>query len=256
MLRGLYTAYTGMRTQQEKMDTISNNLANVDTAGFKKDHVVLSSFKEVLTYKLNDPERVNAQNIGKMSLGVKIDEIYTDHVQGSLKQTDDNLDIALQGQGMIKVGELGADGTMVEKYTRDGSLKVDQQGRLVTNDGLFVLGQENEILLLDQSNVRINKDGSIYSKEVKLGQIQVVGIEDNTSLRKQGASLYIATEDTVETAFEGSIEQGFLESSNANSIEGMINMIATMRTYETNQKIIQTYDGTLDKAVNSVGAVR
>lgn len=255
MLRGLYTAYTGMRAQQDKMDTISNNLANVDTAGFKKDHVVLTSFKEVLTYKINDPERYGSDHIGEMSLGVKVDEIYTDHVQGSLKQTDEPLNIALQGQGMMKVGEMNADGTMTEKYTRDGSLNIDQDGRLVTNDGLFVLGEEGGIITLDQYNVRINRDGTIYSNENRMGKIQLVGIEDMKTLRKQGSSLYIGTENTVETAFTGIVEQGFLESSNANSIEEMINMINVMRTYESNQKIVQTYDTSLEKAV-TIGSVQ
>lgn len=256
MLRGLYTGYTGMRAQLERMDTISNNLANVDTVGFKKDQVILSSFKEVLTYKLNDPEVPHSKNIGTMSLGVKVDEIHTDHLQGSMKQTDQHLDIALQGQGMMIVGELLEDGTMVEKYTRDGSLKIDQQGRLVTGDGLFVLNTDSEVITLDRMDVRINKDGSIYSRETFMGKIKVVGIEDAKTLRKQGSSLYIGTEDTVETAFEGSVEQGFLESSNANTIVEMVNMISVMRSYETNQKVIQTYDATLEKAVNNVGAVR
>lgn len=256
MLRGLYTAYTGMRTQQDRMDAISNNLANVDTAGYKKDQVVLSSFKEVLTYKINDPERVSSQQIGKMSLGVNVDEVYTDHMQGSLKQTDESLDIALQGQGMMKVGQLNADGSMNEKYTRDGSLNLDQEGRLVTNDGLFVLNEEGGIITSDSYNVRINKDGSIYANETNIGKIQLVGIEDMKSLRKEGASLFIGTEATVETAFEGTVEQGFLETSNTNSIEEMINMINVMRTYESNQKVIQTYDTTMDKVVNSVGTIR
>lgn len=256
MLRGLYTGYTGMRSQLEKMDTISNNLANVDTVGFKKDQVILTSFSEVLTYKLNDPEVPHSKNIGTMSLGAKVDEIYTDHMQGSLKQTDQLLDIALQGQGMIKVGELQADGSIVQKYTRDGSFKIDQQGRLVTNDGLFVLGEEDLPITIGSENVRINDDGSIWNSEVRMGKINVVGIEDPLTLRKQGSSLYTATDATVEIAFTGTIEQGFVESSNANSIEEMINMINVMRSYETNQKIIQTYDSTLDKAVNQVGAVR
>jgi len=256
MFRGLYTAYTGMRSQQEKMDTISNNLANVDTAGYKKDQVVSASFKEMLTLKINDPEVPYSTSIGKMSLGISSQEIHTDHLQGSMKQTDESLNIALQGQGMIKVGRMNEDGTMTERYTRDGSFMLDQEGHLVTSEGLFVLGEENTVLTLDQYDVRINKDGSIYSNEVRLGQIQIVGIEDTKTLRKEGGSLYVGTEETVEVPFVGTVEQGFLESSNANSIEEMINMINVMRTYESNQKIIQTYDATMEKVVNNVGSIR
>lgn len=256
MLRGLYTAYTGMRGQQDKMDTISNNLANADTIGYKKDQVVLKSFDEVLMYKINDPEKVMGEKIGSMSLGVKVDEIYTDHMQGSFKQTDGPLDIGLQGQGMIKLGEMSEDGSMSEKYTRDGSLKLDQQGRLVTNSGLFVLNTEGEVITLPTDQVRINQSGVIYSNEKMMSQIQIVDFEDMGSLRKEGASQYIKTKDTIEKEFSGTVEQGFLESSNTNSIEEMINMMAVMRSYESNQKIIQTYDATLDKAVNSIGVVR
>lgn len=256
MLRGLYTAYTGMKSQQNKMDTISNNLANVNTTAYKKDQVVLSSFKEMLTYKINDPEAYSTKNIGKMSLGVNVDEVYTDHTQGSMKQTDESLDIALQGQGMIKVGQLNNDGTMTEKYTRDGALKLDQESRLVTGDGLFVLDEEGSPMTLSGNDVRIDKNGSVSSKENLLGQIQLVGIEDMKTLRKEGANVYIATEDTVEMAFGGTVEQGFLETSNASSIEEMVNMISVMRSYESNQKVIQTYDSTMDKIVNEVGSVR
>lgn len=255
MFRGLYTAYTGMNVQQARMDAISNNLANIDTTGYKKDQVIVKSFKEVLTYKINDPEMVASQQIGKMSLGVSVDMVDIDYMQGSLKQTDEALNVALQGSGMIKVGSLSEDGTMVEKYTRDGSFLIDQQGRLVTNEGLFVLGDEG-IITLDQYDVRISRDGSVYSNENLIDKIKIVGIEDGNTLRKQGSNVYIGTADTVETEFTGTMEQGFLESSNASSIEEMINMINVMRTYEANQKIIQTYDATMEKVVNNIGSVR
>lgn len=255
MLRGLYTAYTGMRTQQEKMDAVANNLANVDTVGYKKDQMVQESFKEILTYKINDPEVPHTQGIGKMSLGVKVSQVYTDHMQGSLKQTDDLLNVAIQGDGFIKVGKYQEDGSLMTKYTRDGSFNLDQDGRLVTNDGLFVMGEVGEINL-NSYKIRINSDGTIYDGENRMDQIQMVSFEDNNTLRKEGSSLYTTAEGAVEKAFEGTLQQGFVEASNVNSIEEMINMISTMRTYESNQKVIQTYDATMDKVVNSVGAVR
>lgn len=256
MFRGLYTAYTGMRTQQQKMDAISNNLANVDTTGYKKDQMVQNSFKEILTYKINDPEVPHSQNIGRMSLGVHVSHVYTDFTQGSLKQTDDQKNVALQGKGFFKVGEMGEDGTMTTKYTRDGSFNLDQQGQLVTNDGLFVLGEEDAPIALGQGDFRINRDGTIYQNENLLGAMQLVDFEDTQTLRKQGSSLYITTDASVEKLFEGTVEQGFLESSNSNSIQEMIDMIATSRIYESNQKIIQTYDATMEKVVNNVGVVR
>lgn len=256
MFRGLYTGYTGMTTQQLKMDTIANNLSNADTVGYKRDRTIQTSFSEVLTYKINDPEIASAQNIGSMSMGVKLNEVYTDHSQGSMKQTDNLTDIALQGEGYMVVGEYNADGTYTLKYTRDGSLGLDQQGRLVSRDGLFVMGLDDQPITLSTDNFRINRDGSIYENENLVGTIKLVAVTDEGTMRKEGSSLYVTTDTTELTDFGGTVEQGFLEASNANSIEEMINMITTMRSYEANSKIIQTYDATMDKAVNSVGVVR
>ncbi len=256
MFRGLYTAYTGMRTQQQKMDAISNNLANVDTAGYKKDTMVQNSFKEILTYKINDPELSHSENIGKMSLGVRVSQVYTDFLQGSLKQTNEQNNLAIQGTGFFKVGQLNDEGTMDVKFTRDGSFNLNQQGELVTNDGLFVLGGEDSPITLGLGDYRINKSGSIYQSDQLVGQMQVMDFEDLQSLRKEGSSLYRTTDASVEKAFEGTVQQGFIETSNANSIQEMVEMIATSRSYEANQKIIQTYDATMDKVVNSVGTVQ
>lgn len=256
MFRGIYTAYTGMRTQQQKMDSISNNLANADTVGYKKDQMVQESFAEVMTHKINDPEMPHSESIGGMTLGVKVSEVYTDFVQGSLKQTDDPLNVALQGEGFMKVGKVQSDGSIETRYSRDGSFNLDQLGRLVTNDGLFVLGEDDNPITLSSNQMRINKDGSIYENEENRGQIQMVNFENLNTLRKEGNNLFITTEASEEKAFEGTLSQGFLESSNTSSIEEMINMITTTRTYETNQKVIQTYDATMDKVVNSVGTVR
>ena len=256
MFRGLYTAYTGMRTQQEKMDAISNNLANVDTVGFKKDSMIQESFKEILTYKIHDPEMVQTQNIGKMSLGVTVSQVYTDFSQGSMKQTDNFLDAAIQGEGFFRVGMVKEDGSLDIKYTRDGAFKLGADGRLLTNDGLWVLGEEDQPITVPDNRYRLNRSGEIHYDEALLGKVQIVAFEDAQTLRKQGNNLYVTTYASVETDFTGTVEQGFLESSNANSIQEMIDMIATSRTYETNQKVIQTYDATMDKAVNNVGVVR
>lgn len=255
MFKGLYTAYTGMLTQQRKMDAISNNLANVDTAGFKKDNMIQESFEEILTYKIHDPEMVQNEKIGRMSLGVQVNQVYTDFSQGSMKQTYSQLDAAIQGKGFFKVGEPGEDGNMAIKYTRDGSFKMDQQGRLVTNDGLFVMGENDEPITIPLGDFNINKKGQVLSKSNPVNSIQMVDFEDLQTLRKQGENLYVVTDASVEKNFEGTVEQGFLESSNTNSIQEMIDMIATTRAYEANQKIIQTYDETMSKAVNNIGSV-
>ena len=255
MFRGLYTAYTGMLTQQQKMDGISNNLANVDTTGYKKDRMIQQSFDEILTYKLNDPEVPQGESIGKMSLGVKVSQVFTDFSQGSMKQTDNLLDVALQGEGFFKVGEVNDQGSMDIKYTRDGSFNISQNGQLVTKDGLFLLGEDDASVQLGFEDFRVNNDGSIYQNEELMNKIQVVNFEDDQTLRKQGSSLFTTTDTSVIKEYEGTIVQGFLETSNVNTINEMIEMIATTRTYEANQKMIQTYDATMEKVVNSVGSL-
>jgi flagellar basal-body rod protein FlgG len=252
MVRGLYSAYTGMVAQQQKMDIVSNNLANVDTTGFKKDGAIFKSFKDAYTFKINDPETSMANKIGTLNQGVNLDRIYTDHTQGSLKQTDDPLNIAIDEQGMIVVGKKDKDGNVIEHYTRDGSLAISSTGDLITKDGYNVLGNNGPIKL-DNNHITIDRKGNIYSDNKFIDKIKLVNIDNKDTLRKVGNNIYSSTEDTTTKEFTGKIEQGFLEASNVNSVEEMIEMINVMRAYESNQKIITTYDSILEKSVNSIG---
>ncbi len=254
MLRGLYTAYTGMLAQQQKMDTISNNLANVNTIGFKKDAAVFEAFEDVYKIKINDPEAIGQKSIGKGNLGVKVGEIYTDFTQGTFQQTDSPIDLALEGSGMFVIGVPNGDGELSYKYTRDGSFNMDSQGRLVTQEGFFLIG-ENGPITLANTNVRISEEGNIFSGAELADKVRIVDFENLNQLKKVGSNFYEASDTAGEKAFGGKVIQGFLESSNVSSMDEMIHMINVMRTYESNQKIITTYDTTLDKAVNEVGRV-
>ena len=139
MYRGLYTAYTGMRVQQDVMNVVSNNLANIDTTGFKKDKLGIRSFKDVLAIKQNDPDLASRNRIGRMNLGVTSSVAYTSFEQGPLKNTERKTDIALEGKGMFVVGKRQADGTSKEYFTRDGGLAGNQLGQLMTKNGEDVL---------------------------------------------------------------------------------------------------------------------
>lgn len=252
MLRGLYTAYTGMLAQQQKMDTISNNLANVNTTGYKKEAVMFESFNDVYMVKINDPEQPGYNRIGTSTLGVKIGEVYTDYGQGSLLQTDNPLNMALDGSGMFAIGVKNAAGETLEKYTRDGSFGLNSQGQMVTKEGYLLYG-ENGPITVTSPNVRITEDGYIFDGETLIDKIKVVNFENLQSLKKLGTNLYETTEATQTKGFEGRVIQGYVEGSNASSMDEMINIINVMRTYEANQKIITTYDATLEKSVNEVG---
>ncbi|MDA3845618.1 MAG: flagellar basal-body rod protein FlgF [Vallitaleaceae bacterium] len=253
MLRGLYTAYTGMNAQQQRMDTISNNLANVNTTGYKKDGVFFESFKELYISKINDPETSANSRIGTMSFGVQIGETYVDHAQGSITQTGIVNHLAIQGDGFFVAGSLNEDGTFSEKYTRDGSFNLGPNGQLMTSDGLYVLGEEGPITVSNLNGLIISEQGDVFDGATRVGKIRMVGIEDPNKLNKLGGSLYDKTTESVEKAFEGTVMQGYLEASNVNSVEEMVNMINVMRSYESSQKVLTTYDSTLDQAVNQIG---
>lgn len=252
MLRGLYTAYTGMLAQQQKMDTISNNLANVNTTGYKKEAVMFESFKDVYMVKINDPEQLGNHRIGKGTLGVKVGEVYTDYTQGSLLQTDNPLNMALDSSGMFAIGVKNASGETTEKYTRDGTFGLNAEGQIVTKEGYLVIG-ENGPITVNSPNVRITDEGYVYDGNTFIDRIKIVDFENIQTLIKLGTNLYEASEASGIKAYEGKVIQGYVEGSNVSSMDEMIHMINIMRTYEANQKIITTYDTTLDKAVNEVG---
>ncbi len=254
MFRGLYTSYTGMKVMQEKVDVISNNIANVDTTAYKRDRVIEKSFKDVLTSKIRDG-KVN-KKIGKMNLGVYVDKIYTDFSQGPIKQTDDPFDIAIEGKGFFKIASIDEEGNKSVKYTRDGSFTLNSDGELVTKDGFYVLAGDEKMNLNDSDYARINQDGTVYQNGIMAGKLDIVSFEDNNTLKKIGTSMYEAGEISKEIPFEGKLQQGFLEGSGVNSVDEVINLITATRVYESNQKIIQTYDETMSKVVNEVGAVK
>ncbi|NLK21809.1 MAG: flagellar basal-body rod protein FlgF [Epulopiscium sp.] len=250
MIKGLYTSAIGMTTQFKKMDVISNNLANVDTTGFKKDVVVSHSFPEKLAKRINDRKNgfSNNNNIGRMSLGVYVGEVHTNYMQGSLNQTHNPFNIAIQGKGFFAIQT--ADGS--EKYTRDGSFILAPDGRLMTKEGNLVLG-ENGVISLEQGDMRIDNDGNIFLDDEWVDKLRVVDFENPETLKKVGDNLLERTGNTQGKTFEGSLIQGFLETSNVNIVKEMVDMITASRTYEANQKAILAHDETLGRAVNEVG---
>lgn len=152
MLRGLYTSYTGMLNEQYRMDIMSNNLANADTTGFKKEGSTSQAYAEVMAVKIKDlTENPNTpRRLGNMSLGVKIGESYTDFSQGSLRDTGNTYDIALGGSGFFNIEFTSKAGETSTKYTRDGGFTITKEGYLVTKDGDYVLGENGRIQLLQR----------------------------------------------------------------------------------------------------------
>ena len=257
MVRGLYTAYTGMINQQKRLDTVTNNLANASTTGFKREGLTSKSFDQMLTVKLNDLSvpYLN-EGIGKMSLGVKIGENYTDYSQGSFKETGNTYDLALAGNGFFAISYTDKKGNTSEKYTRDGEFTMDSEGYLRTLEGDYVQGEGGDIMIpTESSEVSIRDNGDIYADGEYVDSLRIVDFEDYNYIEKFGENLYNVVDGATETESTAAVKQGYLEMSNINVVKEMVEMITISRAYESNQKLIQTEDDMLDKSVNQVGKV-
>ena len=257
MVRGLYTAYTGMINQQKRLDTVTNNLANASTTGFKREGLTSKSFDQMLTVKLNDLSvpYLN-EGIGKKSLGVKIGENYTDYSQGSFKETGNTYDLALAGNGFFTISYTDKKGNTSEKYTRDGEFTMDSEGYLRTLEGDYVQGEGGNIMIpVETSEVSIRDNGDIYADGEYVDSLRIVDFEDYNNIEKFGENLYNVVDGATETESTAAVKQGYLEMSNINVVKEMVEMITISRAYESNQKLIQTEDDMLDKSVNQVGKV-
>jgi flagellar basal-body rod protein FlgG len=257
MVRGLFTAWTGMANEQKRLDIISNNIANAATVGYKQENVTNQSFDNVLTLKIKDASEAYADKpIGSMSLGVKLGEVYTDFKQGSLRYTGNTFDLALEGNGFFNLSVENKNGDITTKYSRDGSFTMTEDGSIVDQNGNHLMGDSGEISVpLDTADISVDSGGNIFADGVFAGKIKITDFEDYRYLKKQGDTMYVTLDGAAETPTNATIEQGYTEQSNVNIVQEMVDMISVTRAYEANQKMIQAVDATLDMAVNSVGKV-
>lgn len=257
MLKGLYTAYTGMINEQHRMDTMTNNLANADTNGYKKEGATSQSFDRVLAYKIKDTSEAGnlPKRLGTMSMGVKIGENYVDYSQGSFKETGNTFDVALSDRGFFAVEFTNKAGESSTKYTRDGNFTLDRQGYLRTQEGDYVLAERGRRIRLNTTlDASIDRFGNIYQDGGLVATIDVVDFEDYNYLERYGENYFQQIEGAREIDPEGTqVYSGYLEMANISVVTEMVNMITIQRQYESNQKVITTYDETLDTAVNQLG---
>ncbi|MBD3246378.1 MAG: flagellar basal-body rod protein FlgF [Candidatus Omnitrophica bacterium] len=246
MIRGLYISAAGMSSQMKNHEVISNNLANVDTAGFKKDEMVFESFREFLLSRVDDPTDIGGNPvIGSVSLGVLPDDIVTDYSVGVPQETGRNLDLAIQGEDGFFVVETpqGA------RYTRAGNFHQTAGGAVVTSDGYPVLGDTGPIQI-GQSDFVVSQAGDVIVDGEIVNRILVVAVPED-ALVKEGDSLFRAQEDAAAVPLlDATVYQGFLESSNVNAVEEMIDMISGLRLYEANQRSLSVQDETLAQLLN------
>lgn len=256
MIRSLYTAFSGMITQQAKEDVITNNMANADTNGFKGDNLQIKDFKDVLLANndnIQNGRRVR-NDIGYISLGSKIDSTDTDFTQGDIVSTDSDTDFAIDGRGFFTVSQ----GTQ-NYYTRDGHFHVDSQGYLVDENGNNVMGKNLNTGNVEKMNVgngKITSDvyGNLNVDGKPAYSFSTVDFNDYKTLKKVGNNLYSGSNPIQNVNV--TVRQKALEKSNVNSVNEMVNMMSTMRDFQTDQQVVQAIDQTLGQAVNDVGTVK
>ena len=259
MIRALFTASTGMQAQQLHLDTISHNLANVNTTGFKRSRV---DFQDLLYQTLRSAgtrvaagaEVPSGLQVGHGSRAVATQKIF---MQGNFQQTENPLDLVIEGTGFFQV--LLPDGT--QAYTRAGAFKLDGLGRVVTSDG-FVL-QPGISIPPDAGSISIGTDGTVSvvsgaaATPKEVGKIELARFSNPGGLNAIGRNLYLPTSASggavggapASEGF-GSLSQGFLEMSNVSVVEEMVNLIAAQRAFEVNAKAVQTADEMLNQANN------
>jgi flagellar basal-body rod protein FlgG len=244
MQRGLYIAATGMLSAMTRQDVIASNLANVNTVGYKVDRVANETFSDLFLSSMK-----TGGNVGTLNFGTRVAGTITDYSQGPLRNTGNKLDMAITGDGFFVVQTPNG-----IRYTRNGQFSKTADGQLVTQTGDLVLGVGRQPLNVGSGDPVVTQDGRVFQADGTLvGQIELATLDIPNS-RKVGDNYWEGPElgPAGGTTF---VRQGFLEASGTNSIKEMIEMISTLRSYESNQRVVMAIDNTLDKAVNSVGAV-
>ena len=256
MIRSLWIAKTGLDAQQTQMDVISNNLANVSTAGFKRSRAV---FEDLLYQTVRQPGAQSSQQTqlsSGLQLGTGVRMVATERIftQGNLQSTGNAKDLAIQGNGFFQV--LLPDGTAA--YTRDGSFQVDNQGQLVTSSGYVI--QPAITIPANAQSITIGRDGTVSittqgsATPTQVGSLQLTTFVNPAGLESKGENLYVETAasgspgtNTPGTNGAGLLVQGYTETSNVNVVEELVNMIQTQRAYEINSKAISTSDQMLQR---------
>ena len=234
MDRSLFVALSGAKMQEKRLEAISNNLANANTVGFKKD---------IPVFKVESPD-------GGIREFADDDGVSVDFTQGSLREVRNPLNVAIVGEGFFEVE--GSNGPM---YTRQGSFTVDSEGSLVTGDGRKVVGTRGEIRITSPS-IEIDITGQIIQDGTVTDRLKVVNFADPNQLLKAGGYFINPTNEDPDISREIEIHQGFLEMSNVNVIHEMVSMIEAQRAYETQSKMIQTIDDNAKRAIDEVGSGR
>ncbi len=248
MLRGIYSAAAGMTTQMLLNDVVADNLANLNTPGYKQSGAQFQSFGEVLMGQVSDAGK---NSLGTLAMGSDLMGTAINYQQGDLVQTGNPLDLGLRGDGFFVVKDAA---TNTSYYTRAGNFTMDSAGYITTNQGQRLQGMKGDIMVpLKTKDIVISNDGTVTADGKALDKVMLASFNNNQGLSRLGSTLYSSTEKPSLNSQTVSIEQGTIERSNANIITQMVNSMTGMRVYEGLQRGIQMQDETLQKSVNDVG---
>jgi len=272
MFKGFYTAASGMLAQQRRTEMLTNNMANSNTPGYKADQSAVRTFPELLqqTVDTYTPSgKTTKSTIGSLGTGVYMQEAIPTFTQGDITQTDLKTDIALVNinvpgddnntAGSIFFNIQNANGET--RYSRNGNFTLDGQGYLTTGSGLYVIDENNERIQLPDDNFSVSNEGVLTTSEGQAYRLGVSYTANPKSLVKEGDGLYRAEDgQALENAYTANgvtfqLKQNFLESSNVDTSRTMTDMLSAYRSFEANQKILQAYDKSMDKAANEIGKV-
>lgn len=256
MIRGLYTAASGMILNNQQSDVIDQNLENMNSPGYRQESERVTSFPRLLVSRLtpadSGTQAAEKTELGVMGTGVYADLKYYNEESGRLRETGNTTDLALNSGGYFAVETLQG-----ERYTRNGHFQLDPSGMLRTAGGNMVLGENGAIGPLP-ANFEITLDGSVIDKDNQavIDRLKIADIPAG-DLRRDGLTSLYRTENEPNTMLghDVRIQQGFIEESNVDINAQMVKMIQVMRSYSANQKVIQTHDSLLQKAVNEIGRV-
>lgn len=239
MYKGIYISMTGMNMRENELSAITNNIANINTNGYKKQSFA-SKLYPLLSGRPTENRAVYQDARSQTYFGTQ----SLDVSQGSLKKTDNPLDLAIEGEGFLKVKKGKQD-----FYTRDGSLTIDKERFLVTRSGFRVLDENNNPVQVDGKIIEITRDGNIYIDGNMVSKLKIAKLE---TIMHVGESLYEGKESGQAT---GHIVQGWIETSNVNPMEEMVKMIQAIRNFEFAQRITTTFDQLAQKAVSEIARI-
>jgi flagellar basal-body rod protein FlgG len=262
----MYMAGSGMMFNRLKMETITNNITNADTVGYKRDNLVAHSFDDVMIRTWNDYGQgydagfanglgrvVGTQKlVGPMNFGVQVDQIHTDFTMGNIEETGKSTDLLLTGNGYFVL-----DTPQGERYSKAGAFTLNSLGYLTDGTGHYVMGTDGAVFV-GTDNFRVGEDGTVTVGEEAVNRLRIVGFEDEGQLRKQGDNLFFDAGNANPTDMPENTQviQGFYENSNVDAAREMVDMMTTYRAYETNQKMVTMIDEINGKAVNELGRLR